>query len=110
MIVVNIKEGLDLELSQINIGGVPMKDKVVFMRQTLATMVNAGLPLTRGLQIMEQQITNPLFKKTISQVKVSVEAGKTLADSFRNTEEVFDDITINLIEAGESSGNLGDIK
>ena len=111
LIVVNIKEkkSLDLEeLSQINIGGVPMKDKVVFMRQ-LATMVNAGLPLTRGLQIMEQQITNPLFKKTISDVKVSVEAGKSLADSFRNTEEVFDDITINLIEAGESSGNLGEI-
>ena len=111
LIVVNIKEkkSLDLEeLSQINIGGVPMKDKVVFMRQ-LATMVNAGLPLTRGLQIMEQQITNPLFKKTISDVKVSVEAGKSLADSFRNTEEVFDDITVNLIEAGESSGNLGEI-
>ncbi len=111
LIVVNIKEkkSFDLEeLSQINIGGVPMKDKVVFMRQ-LATMVNAGLPLTRGLQIMEQQITNPLFKKTISDVKVSVEAGKSLADSFRNTEEVFDDITINLIEAGESSGNLGEI-
>jgi type IV pilus assembly protein PilC len=111
LIVVNIKEkkSLDLEeLSQINIGGVPMKDKVVFMRQ-LATMVNAGLPLTRGLQIMEQQITNPLFKKTILDVKVSVEAGKSLADSFRNTEEIFDDITINLIEAGESSGNLGEI-
>jgi type II secretory pathway component PulF len=48
LIVVNIKErkSFDLEeLSQINIGGVPMKDKVVFMRQ-LATMVNAGLPLT----------------------------------------------------------------
>jgi type IV pilus assembly protein PilC len=72
-------------------------------------MVNAGLPLTRGLQIMEQQITNPLFKKTISDVKVSVEAGKSLADSFRNTEEIFDDITVNLIEAGESSGNLGEI-
>jgi len=40
---------------------------------------------------------------------VSVEAGKSLADSFRNTEEVFDDITVNLIEAGESSGNLGEI-
>lgn len=111
LIVVSIKEKkvFDLEeLSQINIGGVPMKDKVVFMRQ-LSTMVNAGLPLTRGLQIMEQQITNPLFKRTIAQVKVSVEAGKSLADSFRNTEEIFDDITINLIEAGESSGNLGEI-
>lgn len=111
LVVVNVKEqaSFDLEsLSQINIGGVPMKDKVVFMRQ-LATMVGAGLPLTRGLQVMEQQISNPLFRRTITQVKTSVEAGKSLAESFRNSDEVFDDITINLIEAGESSGNLDDI-
>ena len=111
LVVVNVKEqaSFDLEsLSQINIGGVPMKDKVVFMRQ-LATMVGAGLPLTRGLQVMEQQISNPLFRRTITQVKSSVEAGKSLAESFRNADEVFDDITINLIEAGESSGNLDDI-
>ncbi len=111
LVVVNVKEqaSFDLEsLSQINIGGVPMKDKVVFMRQ-LATMVGAGLPLTRGLQVMEQQISNPLFRRTITQVRTSVEAGKSLAESFRNSDEVFDDITINLIEAGESSGNLDDI-
>ena len=56
LVVVNVKEQatFDIEsLGQINIGGVPMKDKVVFMRQ-LATMVGAGLPLTRGLQVMEQ--------------------------------------------------------
>jgi len=111
LVVVKVKEKkvLDLEeLSQINIGGVPMKEKVVFMRQ-LATMVNAGLPLTRGLQIMEQQISNPFFKRTISEVKTSVEAGRGLAESFRSTEEVFDDVTINLLDAGESSGNLGEI-
>ncbi len=111
LVVVNVKEkaSIDLEeLGQVNIGGVPMKDKVVFMRQ-LATMVGAGLPLTRGLQVLEQQIANPMFKKVITQVKSSVEAGKSLADSFRNADEIFDDITINLIEAGESSGNLDDI-
>lgn len=111
LVVVNVKEqtSFDLEsLGQINIGGVPMKDKVVFMRQ-LATMVGAGLPLTRGLQVMEQQISNPLFKKVITQVRSSVEAGKGLAESFRNADEVFDDVTINLIEAGESSGNLDEI-
>ncbi len=54
-----------------------MKDKVVFMRQ-LATMVGAGLPLTRELRVMEQQISNPMFKRVITQVKSSVEAGKVL--------------------------------
>ena len=111
LVVVNIKEqvSFDLEeLSQINIGGVPMKEKVIFMRQ-LATMVGAGLPITRGLQVMEQQISNPQFKKTITQVKTSVEAGKSLADSFRASDEIFDEVAINLIEAGESSGNLDEI-
>ena len=108
LVVVNIKEQMAIdfeELGQINIGGIPMKEKVVFMRQ-LATMVGAGLPLTRGLQIMEQQVANPMFKKVITQVKSSVEAGKSLAESFRRADEVFDEVTINLIDAGESSGNL----
>lgn len=108
LIVVSVKEGLgiDLEkLNEVNIGGVPMKDKVVFMRQ-MATMVGAGLPLTRALEIMVQQASNPLFKRVLKEVLLSIQSGKSLAESFRAQEEVFDDITLNLIEAGEESGNL----
>ncbi len=108
LVVVSVKEGLGIDwqrLSEINIGGVPMKDKVVFMRQ-MATMVGSGLPLTRSLEIMVQQAENPLFKRVLSNVLSSIQSGKTLADSFREEENVFDDITINLIEAGEESGNL----
>jgi len=111
LVVVSIREQarIDLEeLGQINIGGIPMKEKVVFMRQ-LATMVGAGLPLTRGLQVMEQQIENPAFRKIITQVKTSIESGKSLADSFREADQIFDEVAINLIEAGESSGNLDNI-
>jgi len=111
LIVVSVKEGLGIDLqrlNEINIGGVPMKDKVVFMRQ-MATMVGAGLPLTRALEIMVQQASNPLFGRVLKNVLDSVQSGKTLADSFRAEEDVFDDITINLIEAGEESGNLENI-
>lgn len=111
LIVVSIKDELAIdwqELAEINIGGVPMKDKVVFMRQ-MATMVSAGLPLTRALEIMEQQVENPAFRKIIAQVKASVESGESLSDSFRQAGEVFDDVSLNLIEAGESSGNLDTI-
>lgn len=107
-VIVNIKDSFNFDLqslNEINIGGIPLKDKVVFMRQ-MATMVSSGLPLTRALEIMEVQATNPLFKKVISGVKERVESGQGLADSFRAEEEVFDDITLNLIEAGESSGKL----
>ena len=108
LIVASVKEGLGLDLerlSEINIGGIPMKDKVIFMRQ-MATMVSAGLPLTRSLEIMVQQASNPLFKRVLQNVLKSIESGKTLADSFREQEEVLDNITLNLIEAGEESGNL----
>lgn len=111
LIVVSLKEagGIDFEkLSEINIGGIPMKEKVVFMRQ-MATMVGAGLPLTRSLEIMIQQASNPKFKKILQNVLGSIQSGKTLADSFRIEEDVFDQITINLIEAGEESGNLENI-
>lgn len=108
LIVVSVKEGLGIDferLSEINIGGIPMKDKVVFMRQ-MATMVGAGLPLTRSLEIMVQQASNPLFKRVLQETLKSIESGKTLANSFREQEEVFDEITLNLVEAGEESGNL----
>lgn len=108
LIVIKVKEsiGFDIaKLNEINIGGVPMKDKVVFMRQ-MATMVGAGLPLSRSLEIMFQQAGNPLFKRVLKEVLDSVQSGKSLADSFRAQDEVFDDITLNLIEAGEQSGNL----
>lgn len=108
LIVVSIKEAfaLDLErLAEINIGGVPMKEKVIFMRQ-MSTMVGAGLPLARALEIMVQQTSNPMFKRVLKEVLAAIQSGKTLANSFREQSEVFDPITLNLIEAGEESGNL----
>jgi type IV pilus assembly protein PilC len=111
LIIVDIKETFDFNLerlNEINIGGVPLKEKVVFMRQ-MATMVSSGLPLTRSLEIMEIQTKNPLFRRVIIKVKADVESGKGLAESFAAQEDVFDDITLNLIEAGEQSGRLDEI-
>lgn len=109
LIVVDIREDMKFDLqnlNQINIGGVPMKEKVVFMRQ-LSTMISAGLPLTKALEILRQQAVNPYFKRVLEDVSESVQGGFSLSDSFRNqSEDVFDEVTMNLIEAGEESGNL----
>lgn len=108
LIIVRIQEAntIDWErLSEINIGGIPMKEKVVFMRQ-MATMIGAGLPLTRALEIMVQQSENPMFKRVLGEVLASVQAGKSLATSFKEQKEVFDEVTLNLIDAGEQSGKL----
>ncbi len=108
LVVVNIKESLGLNverLKEINIGGVPMKDLVIFMRQ-LSTMISAGLPLTQAIRILADQAENPKFKKTLDEVLADVEGGSGLAKSFKKTSGIFDEITISLIEAGEESGNL----
>ena len=108
LIVVSVKEdtGFSLDrLNEVNIGGVPMKEKVVFVRQ-LSTMVSAGLPITQALDILRQQIENPRFKKIVDNVFADVQGGISLARAFSKHDDSFDDITISLIRAGEESGNL----
>ncbi len=84
------------------------KDIVVFTRQ-LSTMINAGLPLVQGLEILEKQQENPTFKKALSEIRSDVEAGSTLADSMRKKTKIFDNLFTNMIEAGETGGILDTI-
>jgi type IV pilus assembly protein PilC len=84
------------------------KDIVVFTRQ-LSTMINAGLPLVQGLEILEKQQDNPTFKKVLNEVRTDVESGATLADSMRKKPKVFDNLFTNMIEAGETGGILDTI-
>jgi type IV pilus assembly protein PilC len=84
------------------------KDIVVFTRQ-LSTMINAGLPLVQGLEILEKQQDNPTFKKILNEVRTDVESGSTLADSMRKKPKVFDNLFTNMIEAGETGGILDTI-
>lgn len=84
------------------------KDVVIFTRQ-LSTMIDAGLPLVQGLEILEKQQENPTFKKVLSTIRSDVEAGSTLADSMRKHPKVFDNLFCNMIEAGETGGILDTI-
>jgi type IV pilus assembly protein PilC len=84
------------------------KDIVIFTRQ-LSTMINAGLPLVQGLEILEKQQENPTFKKVLNEVRTDVESGSTLADSMRKKPKVFDNLFTNMIEAGETGGILDTI-
>lgn len=95
-------------LKQVNIGGVPLNEKVFFMRQ-FATMVSAGLPLTKALEILNMQAENPRFKIVLKTVLEDISSGKSLAVAFGKYDDVFDKITVSLLEAGEKSGNLQEI-
>jgi len=84
------------------------KDIVVFTRQ-LSTMINAGLPLVQGLEILEKQQENATFKKALGEIRTDVESGSTLADSMRKKPKIFDNLFTNMIEAGETGGILDTI-
>jgi len=84
------------------------KDIVVFTRQ-LSTMIDAGLPLVQGLEILEKQQSNPTFKKALGEIRSDVESGSTLSDSMRKHPKIFDDLFNNMIEAGETGGILDTI-
>jgi len=109
--VVTVEEDIAVGLvnfSEINIGGIPVKEIVIFMRQ-FATMISAGLPVTQALRILIEQAKNPKFKRALKEVLADVEGGVSMADALKKTDGVFDEITINLVEAGEKSGNLEDV-
>lgn len=87
---------------------VKMKDMVIFSRQ-MATMVSAGVPLTRALSTMQTQTTNKYFQEVIAGITHDVEGGLALGDAFAKYPNVFSEIYINMIKAGEAGGILDDI-
>jgi type IV pilus assembly protein PilC len=86
-------------------GKVKEKDVVVFCR-IFSTMINAGLPLIQCLDLLAQQEQNAAFKKIIKTVKEDVEGGASLTEALRKYPEVFDELFVNLIAAGEAGGIL----
>lgn len=84
------------------------KDIVIFTRQ-LSTVIDAGLPLVQGLEILAKQQENPTLKKVLTAIKTDVETGTTFADAMRKHPKVFDNLFTNMIEAGETGGILDTI-
>jgi len=84
------------------------KDVVIFTRQ-FSTMIDAGLPLVQGLEILSSQQTNKSFKHVLTSIKETVESGSTLADALKKHPKVFDELYVNLVAAGEVGGILDTI-
>jgi type IV pilus assembly protein PilC len=98
------KGGFSLSLGS----GLTDKDLVVFTRQ-FGTMINAGLPLVQCLEILSTQSENKVLRETIGEVKGQVEAGSTFSDALRRHPKVFDDLYVNMVNAGEVGGLLDTI-
>lgn len=102
-------KGLEKEISIPGFGAkVTTKDLSLATRQ-LATMIDAGLPIVQCLEILGQQSENKLLRNTLTTVRKDVEGGCTLADSLRKHPKIFDDLYVNMVEAGEAGGILNTI-
>lgn len=84
------------------------KSLVVFTRQ-FATMIDAGLPLVQGLDILAAQNDDPVMQKVLFQVKSDVESGSTFASALEKHKNCFDDLYVSLVSAGELGGILDTI-
>ena len=84
---------------------VKSKDKVIFSRQ-LSTLIGAGLPLVQSLRTVATQTKSKPLQLVLSKVINDVEAGKSFSQSLSKFPEVFNQIFVNLVAAGEASGTL----
>jgi type IV pilus assembly protein PilC len=89
-------------------GGVTTKDLLVFTRQ-FSVMIDAGLPLVQGLEIIATQADNHEFRRVLMDVKLRVESGSTFADALAQHPKVFDELFTQLVRAGEIGGILDTI-
>ena len=88
--------------------GIKEKDIVIFARQ-FATMIDAGLPLVQCLDILASQQDSRAFKEVLMKTKADVEGGSTFADALRKHPKAFDELFVNLVQAGEVGGILDTI-
>jgi len=89
-------------------GRISTRSITIFTRQ-FSVMINAGLPLIKCLDIQVDQVESDKFKKVLKDLISSVEGGSTLADALRKHKEVFGDLYVNMVEAGEKGGSLATI-
>lgn len=106
----SIREAGGTSLSKLTIGKpkVKLQDLVVFTRQ-LSTMISAGVPLTRSLATLGADSESPVLKDAISAISKEVEGGAPLGNAFAKYPNIFSDVYINMVKAGEEGGILDEI-
>lgn len=87
---------------------VKTKELVTFTRQ-LSTLVDAGLPLVRSLEVLNKQEKNPLLKRSLVEMSDSISSGSTFAEAMSAHPKIFDKLYVNMVRAGEAGGVLNEV-
>jgi type IV pilus assembly protein PilC len=80
--------------------------KIMIATKKMATMMRSGLAILPSLEMVRDQVDDPLLKKTMAEIYQDVEDGSSLSKAFGKHPDIFDSIYVNLVRAGESSGKL----
>ena len=96
---------ISFSLSRLFSRGLSRKQLMVFTRQ-LATMIDAGVPLLRALQIIQKQEKSAVIKRMTGELCEAVEGGSTFAEALAQHQKTFDKLYINMVKAGEIGGVL----
>ena len=100
------KPGMSMNIKIPGLGsGVKPKVLTTFTRQ-LATLVDAGLPLLRGLRVLEKQEKSAALKEILGKLAVSIEGGSTFSEGLAQHPKVFNRLFVNMVKAGELGGVL----
>ena len=103
------KSGLNAEIKikmpKFLVGKVKTKVLTQFTRQ-LATLVNAGLPLMRGIDVLKRQMKEPQMLEALGGISESIASGGTFSESLTAHPKIFDNLYINMVKAGEAGGVL----
>jgi type IV pilus assembly protein PilC len=83
-------------------------DELVMMTRNLGSMLNAGLTVTRSLSVIERQSQNPKLKKVLKDINEKITNGGQFYEALKDNKDVFSDLYIAMVKAGEESGNLAE--
>lgn len=89
-------------------GRVSVGEKMIFSRN-LAVMLEAGVPITRALGTLSKQSKNRGFQSTISDINLKIIRGSALAEALKDHQETFGELYVNMVAAGEASGNVNEV-
>ena len=98
-----LKKDINISIPFLERKTIKPKTLMIFTRQ-LATLIDSGLPLLRGLTVLGKQEPDPVLRKTIGKLADSVQGGSTFSDGLGQHPKIFNKLYINMVKAGELGG------
>ena len=101
----NLNVNINIKMPKFLQGKIKTKVLTQFTRQ-LATLVNAGLPLMRGIEVLKRQMRDPQMKDALEAIGENISAGGTFSEALTAHPKIFDNLYVNMVKAGEAGGVL----